>query len=61
MDVPDWKFQFTDRTSTGAEVGGMLGGHAANMLIPGAVMSGCSCKKRRLINQRDLANRTVIK
>lgn len=60
MDVPDWKFQFTDRGSFGNKVvGGVLQGHAANMLIPGAVMSGCAHqKKNRLSNQSDLANST---
>lgn len=42
MDVPDWKFHFTDRPSDGNRVGGVLGGHAANTPIPGAVMSGCT-------------------
>ena len=55
IEVPDRKFQFTDRLSIGNEVGGTLGGHAANILIPGAVMSGCFVKD---INLSDLGEST---
>lgn len=42
IDVPDWKFHSIDRWSPGNSVGGVLGGHAANIPIPGAVISGCT-------------------
>lgn len=44
MDVPESKFQSTDRSSPENTDGGTFGGHAANMFIPGALMSGCTSK-----------------
>jgi hypothetical protein len=40
IDVPDWKFHFTRRSSVGSNVGGVLVGHAAIIFTPGAVISG---------------------
>lgn len=44
MEVPDSKLQFTERKSTGNVVGGIFEGHAAKMLTPGALMSGCKTR-----------------
>lgn len=44
IDVPDWKFQHTERVSVFDKLGGVSGGHAANMFTPGAVISGCPIK-----------------
>ena len=41
MEVPAWKFHFTVRLSN--KVGGVSVGHAANIVTPGAVISGCDC------------------
>lgn len=41
IEVPDWKFQLTERLSKDDEEGGVSGGHAAKMFTPGALMSGC--------------------
>lgn len=53
IEVPESKFQFIDRLSNGSKVGEDIGGQAAKMLTPGAVMSGYKEKekerKRRII------------
>ena len=41
MDVPDRKFHSTDRSSLDDGDGGVTVGHAASILPPGALMSGC--------------------
>lgn len=48
IDVPDSKFQSTDRSSPENTDGGTFGGHAANMFTPGALISGCNRKKNKL-------------
>lgn len=46
IEVPDCIFHFTSNLSSCVEVeviiGGVSGGHAANMFTPGALMSGCT-------------------
>jgi len=40
IDVPDWKFHFTERLSLGDNVGEVSVGHAASIFTPGALTSG---------------------
>lgn len=43
IEVPDWKFHLTERLSRENKVGEVAVGHAANIVTPGAVISGCNC------------------